>query len=64
MGRRRGTRLTTHDVEPESGHYLLGVLYFYKEEYKLARQELLLSKKAGNSYEKMIDSLIAEIDGK
>lgn len=52
------------DVEPESGHYLLGVLYFYKEEYKLARQELLLSKKAGNSYEKMIDSLIAEIDGK
>lgn len=51
------------EMDPESGHYLLGALYIYRGDYENGRKELLLSKRAGNSYEKEIDRLLEVIDG-
>lgn len=49
------------EIDPESGHYLLGVLYIYNGDYENGRKELLLSKKAGNSYAKEIDRILKEL---
>lgn len=52
------------NIDPQSGHYLLGILYFDMAEYASAREELLLSKQAGPAYAEMIDKLISEIDAR
>lgn len=48
-------------IDPQNGHYLLGLLYYDTRQYALARQELEQAKKAGAKQE-IIDQLIKEID--
>lgn len=48
-------------IDPQNGHYLLGLLYYDTGKYDLARQELEQAKKAGVK-EKVIDELLKDID--
>jgi len=48
-------------LEPQSGHYMLGVLYYDMAKLDLSKQELLEAKKAGASYEQ-IDQILSEIE--
>lgn len=48
-------------IDPQNGHYLLGLLYYDIRQYSLARQELILAKESG-AKQKIIDQLIKEIE--
>lgn len=48
-------------VDPASGHYLQGLLYYDLEQYALAREELEKAKRSGAKYE-AIDGLLGEIE--
>lgn len=48
-------------IDPQNGHYLLGLLYYDTKQYSLAREELKQAKKAGAKQE-IIDKILKEID--
>lgn len=48
-------------IDPQNGHYLLGLLYYDTGEYDLARKELEQAKKAGVR-RKVIDEILKDID--
>jgi len=48
-------------IDPQIGHYLLGLLYYNTGQYDLARKELGQAKKTGVN-EKVIDELLNEIE--
>lgn len=49
-------------IDPQNGHYLLGLLYYDTGQYDLARKELKQARKAGVKQE-VIDELLKKIDG-
>jgi len=50
-------------IDPQNGHYLLGLLYYDMQEYERSKEELLQAKALEASYEN-IDALLNDIDTK
>lgn len=48
-------------IDPQNGHYMLGILYYDMEQYDLSKEELLKAKNAGASNEQ-IDQILGEIE--
>jgi len=48
-------------IDAQSGHYMLGVTYYYMLQYDLSKAELLEAKNAGAAYEQ-IDQILSEIE--
>ena len=48
-------------IDPQDGHYLLGVLYYDMQQFDLSKDELLEAKKAGAAYEQ-IDQILSDME--
>ncbi len=48
-------------LDPQNGHYMLGILYFDMQQFNRSKEELLKSKNAGADYEQ-IDQILSDIE--